>query len=278
LSLNAMAAALRRDVDRAQELAAQAELFTTGRRVNYLLAGVQLARGAAQMSTGRYAQAYTTLRRLFDPADPCHHVREKFRGVMYLAEAAVHAHQVPDARALVGELEDLAAAATSPTLRRQLAYARAVLADDDHAEELFRTALDDDLVRWPLVRARLELAYGSWLRRRRRPTEAREPLRSAWAAFTAIGATTWAESARGELRAAGENTRGDTRPAVAELLSAQELQVARLVAEGLSNKQIGERLYLSPRTIGSHLYRIFPKLDVTSRGQLAARLAADDEH
>jgi DNA-binding CsgD family transcriptional regulator len=88
----------------------------------------------------------------------------------------------------------------------------------------------------------------------------------------AIGAKSWSEMARRELRAAGEVTGVATRLAAHEQLSAQELQVARLVAEGLSNKQVGERLYLSPRTIGSHLYRIFPKLDITSRGQMAGRL------
>jgi DNA-binding NarL/FixJ family response regulator len=85
-----------------------------------------------------------------------------------------------------------------------------------------------------------------------------------------IGATAWAEAARAELRAAGEVV--STQGRAHATLSSQELQIARLAAEGLSNREIGERLYLSPRTIGSHLYRIFPKLNITSRGQLASRL------
>jgi DNA-binding CsgD family transcriptional regulator len=227
------------------------------------------------MSDGRHVRAYAALRRLFDPADPAHYGRQKFRGVMYFADAAVHADQVRDARVLLGELEELAGTTTSPTLHHQLAYARAVLADDQHAEDLFRAALAADLVRWPLTTARLQLAFGSWLRRQRRAAESRDPLRSAFRTFAAIGATGWAETARGELRAAGEVTGRDTRRAAHDLLSPQELRVARLVAEGLSNKQIGERLYLSPRTVSSHLYRIFPKLDITSRGQMAGRLRGD---
>ena len=87
-----------------------------------------------------------------------------------------------------------------------------------------------------------------------------------------IGAATWAGLARSELRAAGDRGPQTDVTAVHELLSAQEMQIAHLVAEGLSNKEIRERLYLSPRTISSHLYRIFPKLDITSRGQIAGRL------
>jgi DNA-binding NarL/FixJ family response regulator len=89
--------------------------------------------------------------------------------------------------------------------------------------------------------------------------------------FDVIGAAPWAEQAQAELRAAGGRTarRG---PTTADLLSPQEVQIARLAAEGLSNREIGQRLYLSHRTVGSHLYRIFPKLDITSRSQLASRL------
>ncbi len=83
--------------------------------------------------------------------------------------------------------------------------------------------------------------------------------------------TPWAEEARAELRAADERTT-EQAPLGHELLSPQEMQIARLAADGLSNREIGERLFLSPRTVGSHLYRIFPKLGVTSRSQLPTRL------
>jgi len=100
----------------------------------------------------------------------------------------------------------------------------------------------------------------------------RAPLRAAQITFDLIGARSWGDQTRSELRAAGERTQAQGL-STQDALSAQELQIARLAAEGLSNREIGERLYLSPRTVGSHLYNIFPKLDVTSRVQLAARLS-----
>jgi DNA-binding CsgD family transcriptional regulator len=164
---------------------------------------------------------------------------------------------------------------TCPIFDRHLAYCRAVLADDDEAEQYLDDALADDLDRWPWPKARLELAYGAWLRRQRRVADSREPLRSARTIFELIGATAWAAQAKAELRAAGERIEDETARAH-DLLSAQELQIAQLAAEGLSNREIGERLFLSPRTISTHLYRIFPKLDITSRTQLPARLAQAD--
>jgi DNA-binding NarL/FixJ family response regulator len=93
------------------------------------------------------------------------------------------------------------------------------------------------------------------------------PLRAAREAFDALGAAGWGERARQELRASGETSRRRTPDAWDEL-TPQELQIAQLAAAGLTNREIGERLYLSHRTIGSHLYRIFPKLGVTSRSEL----------
>src|SRR5439155_12622898 len=141
----------------------------------------------------------------------------------------------------------VAAVTVAPTLHLHLLYAHAVLADDD-AVARFTNALRQDLVRWPWIRARLELAYGGWLRRQRRVAESRGPLRAAQTTFELIGARTWAEQARSELRAAGE--RPDERhAAMPEDLSPQELQIALLAAEGLSNREIGQRLYLSHRTV-----------------------------
>ena len=119
---------------------------------------------------------------------------------------------------------------------------------------------------------RLLLAHGSWLRRRRRVSESRSPLRSARDTFDALGAVQWAERARQELRAAGETSRR-REPEAWDNLSAQEIQIATMASEGLSNREIGRKLYLSHRTVGSHLYRTFPKLGITSRVQLASALA-----
>ncbi len=267
-----MSAGLRGDAATAHAAATEVELVASRRGLNDLLACVQLARGYAYLGESRYHEAYSALRRMFDPADPAFHQVERFRAVMYLAEAAVHCDRGTEAAEVLDDLRAVADRSASTTLRHQLAYADAVLAEDGAAEERFQLALAGDLVRWPWHRARLELAYGTWLRRQRRVSESREPLRSALGVLTAIGADCWADQARGQLRAAGERATGDERLAAHDLLSAQELLIAQLASTGLSNRQIGERLFLSPRTVGTHLYRIFPKLDVTSRSQLAARL------
>lgn len=237
-----------------------------------LLAGVQLARGLAELSATRYEQAYRQLRRVFDPADPAFQRVQQVWTLSYLADAAIHTGHQDDARALLAAMECVTGDDPSPGARIALEYSRAALAEDATAEALFRSALDGGGRRLPWHRARAELAYGSWLRRHRRIVESRGPLRAARGTFDALGARAWAERADQEIRATGE---GGWQPTISpsELLSPQEAQIAQLAARGLSNREIGQRLYLSHRTISSHLYRIFPKLGITSRAQLAAALS-----
>jgi ATP/maltotriose-dependent transcriptional regulator MalT len=151
--------------------------------------------------------------------------------------------------------------------------AAAVNAPDRQAAGLFEAALADQGARlWPFDLARVHLLYGEWLRQAQDITRARQQLRTALATFEYLGATEWADRAAAELAATGLAATGPIRrPAEArqiEPLTAQELQVAELAAAGLSNKQIGARLYLSHRTVGAHLYRIFPKLGIASRAAL----------
>jgi DNA-binding CsgD family transcriptional regulator len=153
-------------------------------------------------------------------------------------------------------------------LLAQLSYARALLADESTAAERFAAALAGT-PGWPFYRARTQLAYGTWLRRRRHNTESRAPLREAADVFTALGSTQFADRTLRELRASGEAVRR-RRPEVWDQLTPQELQIAQLAADGLTNREIGERLYISRRTVGTHLYQLFPKLGVTSRTELRA--------
>ncbi|WP_250038331.1 ATP-binding protein [Paractinoplanes maris] len=236
-----------------------------------LLAGVQLARGIAELGANRHEQAYGELRRVFVPADPAYQRVQRVWTLSYLADAAVHTGRLDEARALLAGVEQIAgdSPATGSTLA--LEYSRAVLADRDAAEPLFRAAMDGAAARLPWHLARVELAYGSWLRRQRRVVESREPLRAARAAFDAVGARAWAERADQEIRATGERGWQPTSNP-REQLSPQESQIAELAARGLSNREIGQRLFLSHRTVSSHLYRIFPKLGVSSRNQLATAL------
>jgi DNA-binding CsgD family transcriptional regulator len=146
------------------------------------------------------------------------------------------------------------------------ARCRALLTDD---EQWFTRAVDlhrADEGR-PFERARTELLYGEWLRRARRKADARTHLRSASDLFERLGATPWANRARTELRATGES-RAVPGPDPMGTLTPQELQVVRLAAEGLTNRDIGAQLFLSPRTVGYHLYKAYPKLGVTSRAGL----------
>jgi DNA-binding CsgD family transcriptional regulator len=139
-------------------------------------------------------------------------------------------------------------------------------------EDLYIAATRPELAVWPFVWARAQLAYGAWLRRRRRIAESRIPLRAAREQFDRLGAAPWGERARRELRAAGERS-PDAAPGLTDLLTVQELQIATLAAQGLTNREIGSRLFLSHRTVGTYLYQVFPKLGVTSRQQLNAALA-----
>ena len=215
---------------------------------------------------GRPAEAFQHAFRIFDPADAaCHWGVSRWSTVLRdLADAALASGNTQTA---VARLAPLDRTTSSDESRGTLAYVDAVLADGD-VEERFRRALAYAPAS-VYFQARLHLAFGLWLRRERRRTEARTYLRSAIDGFEAIGAVPWAERARQELRASGETVRRRA-PDRRDELSPQEMQIAQLAAEGLTNREIGERLFLSHRTIGSHLYRIFPKLGIKSRSELAA--------
>jgi DNA-binding CsgD family transcriptional regulator len=268
----AAARGLRGEVAAATALADQAEQVYLGIGANELLAQVRTARGLTALGRGQLDEAFAQLYRVFSTRDASYHQHHRTFLVAELAEAAVRDAQRDAVRAVVDELGQLWERTRSPILGAGLLTARPLLAGDGDAEQLYRVALDDGLVAWPLHRARVHFAYGAWLRRRRRVTEAREPLRIAHETFAGLGAAPWAERAVQELRAAGDAP--IERPTAAwEHLTSQELQIASLAAEGFTNRQIGERLFLSHRTVGTHLYHIFPKMGISSRGQLAAAMA-----
>jgi DNA-binding CsgD family transcriptional regulator len=267
----AMLAALRGDQDRAETIAAEAEKATMSAGVRPVLASVQHARGLAALGGGRYTDAYEQLRRMHDPADVAYHLALRCYAVGDLAEAAARGGQRHAVGAVIAELETLARSTSSPALHAGLRHARAVLAEDAQAEQFFEAAVRTELTGWPFTRARAQLAYGGWLRRQRRAAESRAHLRAARDTFDALGTIPWSERARRELRAAGETSRRRT-PDARDQLTPQELQIAQLAADGLTNREIGQRLYLSHRTVSSHLHRIFPKLAVTTRSALGAAL------
>ena len=267
-----MAASAAGDDAAADALAQRTEALYLASGSTSMLGFVQFARGRGAVLNQRYAVGLAHLRRVLDPADPVFHPFVGSWGLADLAEAAVALGEPARAQAYLGRLESLAAQTGGPLLLAQAAYARPLAAEDDQAEPLYQAALGEGLANWPDYRARMLLRYGEWLRRRRRATESRVPLREARDSFDTLGFTHLAERARLELRAAGEwSSRREPRPW--DELTAQELQIARMAADGLSNRQIGQQLFISHRTVGTHLYKIFPKLGITSRSQLHAALA-----
>jgi ATP/maltotriose-dependent transcriptional regulator MalT len=267
-----LVAAMRGDEQRAELLAARAEAVAEPAGANITMAFAQFGKVLAALATGRHTDAYEDAGRLFDPADSAYHPVISSWLIADLAEAAVHIGRLDAARTRVAQVEQMAGGQPGAWIALALGHARALVADPAEAGGRFEEALASDLTRWPFQRARIQLAYGQWLRRQRRVAESRTALRSARDTFDTLGCRRWSEHARRELRASGERSRRRV-PAARDQLTAQELQIAQLAAEGLSNREIGQRLYLSHRTISTHLYRAFPKLGITFRGELSTVLA-----
>ncbi|HEY1175908.1 MAG TPA: LuxR C-terminal-related transcriptional regulator, partial [Phytomonospora sp.] len=189
-----------------------------------------------------------------------------------LVEAAARVEETSRTGDAVELYEGWATAVGMPWAAAVLARCRALL-DDADAERHFTEALDAHALPGdrPFEAARTTLLYGEWLRRRRRVNDAKPHLRQAAEAFARMRAPVWADRARLELRAAGESA-GAREPGPGDRfagLTPQESQVVRLAAEGLTNREIGAQLFLSPRTVGYHLYKAYPKLGVASRAELA---------
>jgi ATP/maltotriose-dependent transcriptional regulator MalT len=265
----AMVAALRGDVAEAMHAADRAErIAIPGRMTN--VAAVTLLGRAAAAADGDFSAAWDYLSRQHRAADPGFSPFQALWSLSHLAYAALQCDRAERTRELVRPLTSRRPPGPhGATLRMNVTYAHALLAPDELIEQRIRSALDLDVGRWPFERSRMQLVLGSRLRRRKQILEARDLLRAAREGFDGLDAGPWAERAREELRAAGVPSRAPT-PTVWSSLSAQELQVARMAAEGLSNRQIGERLYVSHRTVASHLYHLFPKLGISSRAQLIA--------
>ncbi|MCD9197680.1 ATP-binding protein [Aeromicrobium wangtongii] len=261
---------------RTEERAAEAERAAIPLGLRTALAHAQMARGQEALCQGRYGDAFGHLHRVFDPADPAFHPWLRFYAVSGLAEAGVRSDWAEVARGIVEELTALGEVTPSPALLCGLRLAHALLSPPEEAEALYRAALDSVPADWPFERARAHLAFGTWLRRERRTSESRAVLEAAREVFDALGASAWSDRARQELRAGGTSSprQGAT---VVDLLTSTELRVAHLAAQGLTNRQIGERMYVSPRTVSTHLQRMFPKLGIASRGELAARLASTQD-
>jgi len=237
-----------------------------GRRADY-------ASAVLYNGLGRSAAAYDAARRAFERESMGYgsHV------VPELAEAAARTGDLKYLETVQEWLAERARVTPTEWVLGIEARARALLSEGEPAERCYRESIERlgrTRVRAQLARA--HLLYGQWLRRQRRRGEAREQLRTAHEMLDAMGISAFAEQASRELLATGETARKRTVEAPVEL-TAQEAQVALLARDGLSNPQIAARLFISARTVQYHLGKVFTKLDITSRSQLAQALPRDPD-
>lgn len=217
-----------------------------------------------ELGAGRYDAALRAARRVFDHDT----VGVATVALADVVESAARCGDTGSAGLALERLAERATASAAPWASGMLARARALVAGGDRADDLFRSALDE-LSRSTILTevARTQLLYGEFLRRDRRRKEAREPLREALDFFETVGASGFASRARTELAATGEHVR--SRSAPVDVLTPQEAQIARLAASGERNREIAAQLYITTSTVEYHLRKVFTKLGVTSRTQLA---------
>ncbi len=270
-ALQAAGAARRGEVDLALARSKETTTWATPRRVEIARAYAHSARHHAAIGQGDIEEAYVQISQLDALGVPSPGVPGRWV-LMDQVEAAVHTGRTDEARGHVAAAQQAGLARIGPRLALITAGAAAIAADEGEAGPLFEAALAlPEADRWPWEHARIHFAYGRWLRRTRDTTRARLHIREALETFERIGAAAMAQRARSELRATGVAT--TSRPDAPTIpLTAQERQIAELAATGLTNKQIGERLFLSHRTVGSHLHRLYPKLGIASRAALRAAL------
>ncbi|MFH8534963.1 AAA family ATPase [Streptomyces tendae] len=253
------------------------EAWARPRQFQLLLASVNEARARAAIGRGDFEEAYQQAAVVTPPGVLPSHYPHAQRVFLDLVESAVRTGRIDEARAHVKAGRQARLDAISPHHALILATAAAVAAPDEEARELYESALAlQDATLWPHEYARLRLLYGEWLRRRRDYTASRGHLGAALEMFhQRLKAPLWAQRARDELRAAGGTVRVPNARDLGSM-SAQERRIAELAAGGLSNKEIGRKLNISPRTAGCHLYKVFPKLGIASRAALRDALAEFD--
>jgi DNA-binding CsgD family transcriptional regulator len=232
-------------------------------------------RALSAAGRGDYEGAYQHASFLSPAGTLASHVPHALWVALDMVEAAMRTHRRHEASAHVNAISEAGVASISPRMAMLVAGCAGIAAaDGSSANEHFERALSTPGIdQWPFELARIQLAYGERLRRSRAARESRPYLTAAVETLERLGARPWADRARNELRASGQ-----TKPRAGEydrdVLTPHEREIALLAAEGLSSKQIAERLFISPRTVSTHLYRLFPKLGITSRAALRDALAS----
>jgi DNA-binding CsgD family transcriptional regulator len=269
----ALLAAARGDYDATSALTDEMIAWATPRGVQAAWHYSWHARGLAALGRGAFEDAYQNATAISPAGVLASHIQPALWVPMDLVEAAVRTGRHAEASAHVAAMRYADIAALSPRLALLATASEAITAPDDLAPGLFEKALAVlGADRFPFDLARVRLCYGERLRRARATTGSRAQLTAALDIFERLGAKPWAARAASQLRAAGRtDLRADLRER--DPLTPQEREIAMLAAAGLSNKEIGQRLFMSHRTVGAHLYQIFPKLGITSRAALRDALA-----
>jgi DNA-binding CsgD family transcriptional regulator len=267
LAALALLAAIQGREDTCRSSAADALAHAIPRGLRRQAASTTWALALLDLGLNRPAEALARLETLAAGSETGHQVIALL-AVPDLVEAAVRADQTHLAQTALAGFEQWAAHATPPWALALVPRCRGLLSAGAAADRHFAEALRlHSRSSRPFDRARTELLYGEALRRARRRADARPHLRAALTTFEQLGATPWAERARAELRVSGETAhRGD--PRTLDQLTPQELQIARFVGEGATNREVAAQLFLSPRTIDYHLRQIFTKLGISSRAEL----------
>ena len=277
LFLQALVASNRGDQATSRRVTDEMSRWASPRRVGLVTAYVWHVKALAALSGGDFDEAYRCASFVSPAGELASHVPNALWLIMELVEAAERSGRTREGAAHVAAARAAQVDKLSPRLALAVAGAEAMAAADADHRDLFERALrTPEADQWPFDLARIELAYGERLRRTKSPSGARAYLSAALERFEQLGASPWAKRAGSELRATGLHRTPTNRlkdPSAGSLLTAQQRQIAELAAEGLSNKQIGERLYLSSRTVGYHLHQVFPKLGITSRAALRDALA-----
>ncbi|MFE3759687.1 AAA family ATPase [Nocardia tengchongensis] len=267
-SLRAKIAALHGDSDEVRESADRVLALARPRRAHAVMASAHWHLGFHALSLGDPETAYLRLRTLAQPGHDARHPTYARLAAVDLVEAAVRVGRHDEAAGYYDEVRDWALRSRADWAVAAAYTCRALLSPDDRADRYFQRALAIRRTRHDLNQVRIRLLYGKWLRRARRRADAAEQLRTAAESFEDMGAAQWTLLARQELELTGRRAAPVAAHGETSVLTAQEQRVARLAAQGLTNREIGTELFLSPRTVGHHLSRVFGKLGLSGRADL----------
>jgi DNA-binding CsgD family transcriptional regulator len=275
----ALLSAARGDCEYATDTARDMDAWATPRRAGIVGAYAAHIRSLTALGQADFETAFHNAAAISPPGIFAPYAPHALWVICDLVEAAIHTGRRAEAAAHVAAARDGRIDRLSPRLRLVVLAGEAITgprADTDPETALEQAITETGNDRWPFDLARIQLTYGSHLRRSKRTTDARHQLAAAAEIFRRLGADPWAARADRELRATGITI--STSGTGLASLTPQQRQIALLAAAGHTNKEIAARLFLSPRTVSTHLYQVFPKLGITTRAALRDALADTPAH